>query len=403
MQEQIRFTPESLVTPDVRADPYPAYRQLRPQSPFLYPYLPAGLAPGQDDPVMAWALLRHADVDRAARDHETFRSGRSPMVEQGLSPHLTLLFDDPPRHLRLRRLVNYAFTARRVEALEPWIARVAAELLDGLGPGEVEMMERFAVPLPMMVIARLLGVPEDEYRTFRTWSQVFLSTITIPHEERQQSIREMSAYFVDAVRSRRVRGTDDLLSALAEARVDGEVLDDAEILGLCIVLLIAGNETTVNLIGAMLHVLAERPDLWRRLREDRTLTAAFIEETLRYESPVQRMPRRTTRPVEIGGVSIAQGDPVVLFFGAANRDPAVFADPDDFRVDRDPREHVAFGAGIHYCLGATLARTEARIALGAILDRYSALEPGKTPPIRQIHSLHVFGFQVLPLILHPRG
>src|SRR5262249_10502525 len=131
---------------------------------------------------------------------------------------------------------------------------------DGLGPGEVEMMQRFAAPLPMMVIARLLGVPEDQYRTFRTWSQAFLSTITIPHEERQQSIREMSAYFLNAVRSRRERGTDDLLSALAEARVDGEVLDDAEILGLCIVLLIAGNETTVNLIGAMLHVLAERPD-----------------------------------------------------------------------------------------------------------------------------------------------
>ena len=121
----------------------------------------------------------------------------------------------------------------------------------------------------------------------------------------------------------------------------------------------------MNLIGAMLHLLAERPDLWRRLREDRTLTAAFVEETLRYASPVQRMPRRTTRPVEIAGVPIAQGEPVVLFFGAANRDPAAFADPDDFRLDRDPREHVAFGSGIHYCVGATLARTEARVALGA--------------------------------------
>src|SRR5262249_43411002 len=184
------------------------------------------------------------------------------------------------------------------------------------------------------------------------------------------SIREMSAYFVNAVRARRVQGTDDLLSALAEARVDGEMLDDSEILGFCIVLLVAGNETTVNLIGAMLHVLAERPDLWRRLQEDRSLTDAFIEETLRYASPVQRMPRRTTRPIEIGGVSIAEGDPVVLFFGAANRDPAVFDDPDDFRLDRDPREQIAFGAGIHYCLGATLARTEARVALSAVLHRY---------------------------------
>jgi cytochrome P450 len=296
MDPEVRFTPESLATPDVRADPYPAYRKLRPHSPFLYPYLPAGMAPGLDEPVMAWALLRHADVDRAARDYETFSSGHSPIVEKGLSPHLTLLFDDPPRHLRLRRLINYAFTARRVEALEPWIRDVAGELLGGLGSGEVDVMERFAVPLPMMVIARLLGIPRDDYRTFRQWSQAFVATVTMPHDERQRSIREMTAYFGEAVRARRARGADVLLTALAEARVDGEALEDAEILGLCIVLLVAGNETTVNLIGAMLHLLAERPDLWQRLREDRNLTPAFVEETLRYASPVQRMPRRTTRP-----------------------------------------------------------------------------------------------------------
>jgi cytochrome P450 len=402
MEAEVRFTPESLATPDVRADPYPAYRQLRPQSPFVYPYIPAGLAPGMDEPVMAWALMRYADVDRAVRDQETFSSARSPIVEQGLSPRLTMLFDDPPRHLRLRRLINYAFTARRVEALEAWMGQIAEELLDSLGSGEAEVMERFAVPLPMMVIARLLGIPQHDYRTFRAWSQAFVSTVTMPHEERQRSIQEMTAYFREAVRSRRARGADDLLTALAEARVDGEALEDDEILGLCIVLLIAGNETTVNLIGAMLNLLAERPDLWHRLREDRTLMPAFVEETLRFASPVQRMPRRATRPVEIAGVPIAQGEPVVLFFGAANRDPAAFADPDDFRLDRDPREHVAFGTGIHYCVGATLARTEARVALGAVLDRYSALEPGATPAVRQTHSLHVFGFRNLPLTLRPR-
>src|SRR5262245_3560635 len=402
MEDETRFTPESLATPDVRADPYPAYRHLRPRTPFLYPYLPAGLAPGLDEPVMAWALMRHADVDRALRDPETFSSAHSPLVEKGLSPRLTLLFDDPPRHLRLRRLINYAFTARRVEALEPWMEQVAGELLDGLGSGEGEGMERFAVPLPMMVIARLLGIPRDEYRTFRGWSQALVSTVTMPHEERQRSTREMTAYFDAAVQARRARGADDLLTALAEARVDGEALEDAEILGLCIVLLVAGNETTVNLIGAMLHLLAERPDLWRRLREDRALTAAFVEETLRYASPIQSMARTTTRPVEIAGVPIAQGERVVLFFGAANRDPEAFADPDDFRLDRDLRDQVAFGAGIHYCVGATLARTEARVALGAVLDRYSALEPGTTPAVRQSHSLHISGFQNLPLTLHPR-
>src|SRR5262249_14177062 len=159
MEAAILFTPESLATPDVRADPYPAYRQLRPRTPFLYPYLPAGLAPGMDEPVMAWALMRHADVDRALRDQETFSSAHNPLVETALSPRLTLPFDAPPRHLRLRRLINDAFTARRVAALEPWFGQVAGELLDGLGSGEAEVMDRFAVPLPMMVIARLLGIP----------------------------------------------------------------------------------------------------------------------------------------------------------------------------------------------------------------------------------------------------
>src|SRR5262249_54254033 len=191
------------------------YRQLRPQSPFLYPYLPAGIAPGLGEPVMAWALMRYADVDRALRDHETFCSAHSPMVEKGLSPHLTLLFHDPPRHLPLRPLISYPFTARRVEALEPWMGQVVGELLDGLGSGEAEVMERFAVPLPMMVIARLLGIAGEDFRTFRGWSQAFVSTVTMPHEERQRSIREMTAYFGEAVRARRARGADGLLTALA--------------------------------------------------------------------------------------------------------------------------------------------------------------------------------------------
>lgn len=397
METEIHFTPDSLVTPDVLADPYPAYDALRPRSPFRYPYLPAGIAPGMTEPVMAWALLRHEDVYHALRDHETFSSERSPLVERGLSPRLTLLFDDPPRHSRLRRLINHAFTTRRIEALEPWMNGIVEELLDDLGEGEVEIMQSFAIPLPMKVIARLLGIPQSEYRTFRTWSEAFVSTIAMPHEERRRKIGEMSTYFGKIALERRTQGAEDLITALVEAEVEGEALEDAEILGLCIVLLVAGNETTVNLIGAMLHVLAERPALWEQLQRDRGLIEAFIEETLRYESPVQRMPRRTTRPVEIGGVLIPEGDPVILFYGAANRDPAAFPDPDEFRLDRDLRNHTAFGAGIHYCMGAPLARTEARITLNAFLDRYSSLTPGTTPPMKQRASGTILGFQQLPL------
>ncbi len=402
MDTSILFTPDSLITPEVLADPYPAYRQLCPNSPLLYPYLPAGIAPHIDKPVMAWALMRHADVYQALRDHDTFCSGRHPLCELGLSPRLTLLFDDPPRHSRLRRLVNRAFTTRRIEALEPWITQIVAELLDEIGTGETEMMQNFAIPLPMMVIARLLGIPMSEYRTFRTWSEAFVSTIDMPYEERQKSIGDMSRYFGQMALERRTQGAEDLITALVEAKVEGEALEDAEILGFCIVLLIAGNETTVNLLGAMLHLLAKRPDLWQLLKADRTRVDDFIEETLRFESPIQRMPRRANRAVEISGITIAKDDIVILFYGAANRDPEAFPEPDEFRLDRNLKYHVAFGAGIHYCMGTPLALTEARIAINAFLGRYSALRLGNAPPVRQSSSGTVLGFQQLSIICIPK-
>ena len=399
MDTGIRYTPDSLVTPEVLAEPYEAFRQLRPQSPLLYPYLPAGIAPHITKPVMAWAFLRHTDVYAALRDHDTFCSGRHPLCELGLSPRLTLLFDDPPRHSRLRRLVNHAFTTRRIEALETWMAQIVAELLDTVGTGETEIMQNFAIPFPMMVIARLLGIPASEYRTFRTWSEAFVSTFAMPHDQRMQSIRDMSAYFGRMALERRTQGADDLISALVEAQVEGESLEDAEILGFCIVLLVAGNETTVNLLGAMLHLLAQRPELWQTLKADRTLVDAFIEETLRFESSVQRLPRRANHDVEVSGVSIAKDDIVILFYGAANRDPEAFAEPEEFRLNRNLKHHVAFGAGIHYCMGAPLALTEARIALHAFLDRYSALTLGSGLPVRQSTTGSVLGFQRLPLLL----
>jgi len=386
------------------SDPYETYRQVRDQTPMAFAFLPGGMVPGFDEPMRSWALMRHDDVYSALRDHEAFSSARNPFVDKGIFPQLMLIMNDPPLHTRFRRLVNKAFTLKRVEALEPWIADVANELLDGMKARETEVVESYTIPLPVKVIARMLGVSGEDYPIFKRWSDTFISSlISVPLEERLRNTQEMAAYFGQIASARRTQGAEDLITALVEAEVEGESLQDWEILGFCILLLIAGNETTTNLVGNMLSILADRPDLWQRLRADRSLVEPVIEETLRYESPVQQLLRMTTREVEISGVTIPQGEMVSVFFGAANRDPHEFPNPDEFRLDRDLRNHVAFGMGIHYCLGAPLARAEAKITLNAFLDHFPTIERSRTPAVRQTTSPIVFGFQQLPLVLGKNG
>jgi cytochrome P450 family 109 len=258
------------------------------------------------------------------------------------------------------------------------------------------------VPLPMRVIARLMGIPEEDYATFKRWSDAFLSTVGADRDDRMRNVQDMVAYFGQMAVARRTQGADDLITALVEAEIEGESLQDWEILGFCILLLIAGNETTTNLLGNLLNLLVDRPELWQQLRNDRSLVETVIEETLRYESPVQRLFRTATRDLEFSGVKITKGDRITIFYGAANRDAAEFPNPDEFRLDRDLRNHVAFGMGIHYCLGAPLARAEARIALNAFLDRFPHLTRGRAPAIRQTATPIVFGFSQLPLVLASR-
>jgi len=389
---------DDLVTAAVVADPYPAYRELRDRSPVRYLYVPDGAVPGCPERMQAWAVMKYQDVRGVLRDHESFSSKR-PLAGR-LMPRLVLLQDDPPRHTWFRGLVRKAFAAGQIAQLEPEIERLANALLDRVDGPDTDIVPAFAAPLPVCVIARLLGLPEEDHRTFRRWSDMALSVLSVSREEKLRDREEIEGFFRSLIS--RTKPSDEprnIVELLVAGKIDGAALQEWEIVGFCILLLIAGSETTTNLLGNLLHLLAHRPDLWDRLRRDRELVAPCIEEALRCESPLQRLTRVTTREIEVSGVRIPPGETVVAFIGAANRDPAKFEDPDEFRLHRPRSDTLAFGSGIHHCLGAGLARTEARIALNALLDRYSSLEPGFREPRRQSSKLLVLGFESLPLTL----
>lgn len=378
---------------DMRRDPFPTYGVLRSESPVLH-----------DARSDAWMLFDYEGVRRALNDAETFSS--DPETAGQTRPEWFIFFDGP-RHARMRALVSRAFTRQGVAGLEPRIRWLSRALLDrSIERAEMDLAADFAIPLPLLVIAEMLGVPIADRPRFRAWSDVILNlSHTLPGgEEAERASRayraataEMYDYVARLVDDRRMIPADDLLTRLVQAEVEGERLSVAEILGFFQLLLIAGHETTTNLIDNAVLCFIEHPDQLERLRAMPELLPRAIEEVLRYRSPVQWMFRFTQHEVEVNGQIIPAGKMVLPVIGSANRDPAHFADPHRFDVARDPNPHVAFGHGVHACLGMPLARLEARIALGDLLERLTAIELASDAPWEPRPALHVHGPTRLPI------
>ncbi|ANZ39804.1 hypothetical protein BBK82_30945 [Lentzea guizhouensis] len=347
-----------------------------------------------------WHLFRHEHVKRLCSDYATFSSTPTGMDSEMAMGNLTML--DPPEHRNLRRLVSVAFTPRTVARLEPRIREVTRELLDGAS-GEFDLAEVLAHPMPVIVIAELLGVPSSDRSHFAECADRILAvSIEDPNdpalaEQFEAVMSPLTDYLLEYVQARRRKPADDLVSALVAAEVDGARLSDAEIVMLGAIVLSAGHITSTLLIGNTILSLDENPEALRLVREDRSVVPAVVEEALRFRTPFAQVARITKQDVTIEGVTIPAGSSAVGWIVSANRDERAFSDAAKFDVRRDTSEHIAFSHGPHYCLGAALARLEAQISLGELLDRYSEirLNPAVTPEFYPWQT--AFGMRNVPV------
>ena len=361
----------------------------------------------------AWLLTDHDEVRRVLADPRLVKGGLlygpfadalPPGVAAACFSHL--LNQNPPDHARLRRLVSAAFTRRRVERLAPRIERIAEALLDALDDTtETDLITTFAYPLPMTVICELLGVPEPARADFRGWITTMIAGSFAAQDVYVSAAGAMSTYIRELLDDKRREPADDLLSALVAVRDGGDRLSDDELTSMVFLLVAAGHETTVNLIGNGVHALLTHPEQLALLRAEPHRLPAAVEELLRFAGPLQvALPYRTTEPVELGGVMIPAGETVFPGLLAANRDPARMPDPDLLDVARPQNPHLAFGHGIHHCLGAPLARIEGRIALGALLSRFPRLRLAVPPhELTWRPNVLMHGLTALPVALHETG
>jgi cytochrome P450 family 109 len=348
-----------------------------------------------------WQVFRYEDVQAVLTDYRHFSSQGT--LEGFLQD--TLITKDPPEHRKLRNLVNQAFTPRAVARLADRITQITQELLNAVkAAGTMDVVSDLAFPLPAKIIAEMLGVPAEDWDIFRRWA---LSSGGENQASREQAGRspqhmrqEMSSYFLRQLAARRKEPREDLMTALSIAEIDGERLSEHELVSFCFLLLAAGQETTKNLIANTLLCLTDHPDQLSRLQREPELMPTAIEEVLRYLPPVWFLLRRTTQEVELGGQRIPAGQTVLAWIASANRDAAQFASPDRFNIERDPNRHFAFGHGIHFCIGAPLARLEARIALPMMLSQLRDLKRVEGVPIT-IRTGLVFVIRNLPITFQP--
>ena len=382
-------------------DPYPEYAALRERSPVHRSRL-----------LNAWVFSRYADVDTVLRDHRRFSNDPAKRNltrrQQAMVPapdDYTMLLLDPPDHTRLRALVNKAFTRRAVNALEPQIRTLMNSLLDEVDPAGFDLMEAVANPLPVIVISEMLGVPPEDRARFRVWSnqRARLLEPTISPREREigaEAGQALSDYFRPIIQARRAEPEDDIVSALVQAEEEGDALTEQEVLNMLRLLLIAGNETTTNLIGNGTLALLRSPDELERLRADPSLIPAAVEELLRFDSPVQTDFRGALEDCEVNGAPVRRGQNIVLLIGAANRDPAAFEEPDRLDIGRAEGSHISFGRGIHHCIGAPLARLEGRIFLEVLLERFSSIRLAAERPAYR-GGVVLRGLESLPVAAVP--
>lgn len=391
MTEPLVFNPFSY---EMHEDPYPTYARLREEAPCY-----------RNPDMDFWALSRFDDVLEGYRDWERLTSTRGVALEEvGTDSAPSMIGMDPPRQTQLRKLIVREFNPKRVGALEPRVRGLTTRFLDRIvEEGECDLIERFAALLPSDVISTLLGAPPEDHASLRVW------TATMMHrEDGVSSISPAAAeasgnllrYFADLIADKRKAPGEDLISGLVAAELEGRRLDEREILGFCFLLISGGNETTEKLIANTVHQLSRHPDQRAALVADPSLIPAAIEESLRFRSPTQYMVRATTTDVQLHGRRIPAGDRVVLLIGAANHDPRRFDEPARFDIRRNAAQHLAFGFGPHFCLGARLARLEARVAMEEIhrrLPDYEVDEAG----VDVVHAGNVAGLATLPLRFTP--
>ena len=380
-----------------RRNPYPYFHALHAAPPPLFKsFIPVAV------------VARYHDVSLALRDYQRFssvpiRKMSMPTAEIfGSEPNV--VSSDPPIHSRLRRVASADFTPRRIREMEPRIREIANGLAGRIEKkGEFDLMTDFAIPLPVMSIAAMLGIPMERHETFKRWSEALMALTSLaPGAPMTDAVRadllEMRAYFAEEIEKRRRESASDLISSLVAAHEDGGNLSAGELMQFLILLLMAGNETTANMIGNGMLALMRHPDQRDLLRRERSLLPQAIEEMLRYDGPVLSIFRTATEDTEIGGTAIEKGTGLFILLGAANHDPAQFREPDNFDLLREPNDHLAFGDGVHFCLGAPLARLEAVVAFDTILTRFPHLRLAENASLDYKHSFFFRGLNALPML-----